>query len=165
MVLRIVKFLWSLKCRCHSNLIYRKYIFNLKSSYLFKIILNLNLLSLIYIYITIFKQITHMKFWSHGPLTIVLNNCDYNIDQNNCDYDFCHNWAALAPWLPLSGWNPWTHCQTLHWCSGSWVPPGARQCPESMQAVPGGFKSGPAPGMGRGGLSPPKWLSCPPNQN
>ncbi|KAK3556137.1 hypothetical protein QTP70_005621 [Hemibagrus guttatus] len=33
-------------------------------------------------------------------------------------------------------------CQTLCWCSGSWVPPGARQCPascgESMQAVPGG---------------------------
>ncbi len=26
-------------------------------------------------------------------------------------------------------------------------------------------KSGPALGMGRGGLSPPKRLSCPPNQN
>ncbi len=27
------------------------------------------------------------------------------------------------------------------------------------------FKPGPAPGMGRGGLSPPKCQSCPPNQN
>ncbi|MCJ8739449.1 hypothetical protein PDJAM_G00047280 [Pangasius djambal] len=24
-----------------------------------------------------------------------------------------------------------THCQTLRWCSGSWVPPGAQQCPPS----------------------------------
>ncbi len=27
-------------------------------------------------------------FWSYGPLIIVLNNRDYNIDQNNRDYDF-----------------------------------------------------------------------------
>ncbi len=27
------------------------------------------------------------------------------------------------------------------------------------------YVSGPALGMGRGGLSPPKHLSCPPNQN
>lgn len=26
----------------------------------------------------------------------------------------------------VSGWNPWTHRQTLRWCSGSWVPPGAQ---------------------------------------
>ncbi len=45
----------------------------------------------------------------------------------------------MAPCLPLG----MTHCQTLRWCSGSWVPPGARQClalcGESMQAVPGGW--------------------------
>ncbi len=35
-------------------------------------------------------------FWLYGPLIIVLNNRDYNIDQNNRDYDFCHNRAALA---------------------------------------------------------------------
>ncbi len=35
------------------------------------------------------------KKWSYGPLIIVLNNRDYNIDQNNRDYDFCHNQAAL----------------------------------------------------------------------
>ncbi len=34
-------------------------------------------------------------FWLYGPLIIVLNNRDYNIDQNNRDYDFCHNRAAL----------------------------------------------------------------------
>ncbi len=32
----------------------------------------------------------------YGPLIIVLNNRDYNIDQNNRDYDFCHNRAALV---------------------------------------------------------------------
>ncbi len=45
----------------------------------------------------------------------------------------------------VSGWNPWTHCQTLRWCSGSWVPPGARQCPascaKSMLGVPGGRRN------------------------
>ncbi len=30
MVLRIVTFSWSLKCRCHSNLIYRNYIFDIR---------------------------------------------------------------------------------------------------------------------------------------
>ncbi len=35
-------------------------------------------------------------FWLYGPLIIVLNNRDYNIDQNNRDYDFCHNRAALV---------------------------------------------------------------------
>ncbi len=34
-------------------------------------------------------------FWLYGPLIIVLNNRDYNIDQKNRDYDFCHNRAAL----------------------------------------------------------------------
>ncbi len=53
------------------------------------------------IYITIFKYIFHIKFWSHGPLIIVFNNRDYNISQSNFDYsvelndDFCHNQAAL----------------------------------------------------------------------
>ncbi len=34
-----------------------------------------------------------MRFSSYGPLIIVLNNNDYNIDQNNRDYDFVHNQA------------------------------------------------------------------------
>ncbi len=37
--------------------------------------------------------------------------------------------------------------------------------PSSSDLRPGGLPAGPALGMGRGGLSPPKRLSCPPNQN
>lgn len=44
----------------------------------------------------------------------------------------------------VSGWNPWTERQTLHWCSGFWVTPDAQQwpalCGGSMQAVPGGIR-------------------------
>ncbi len=42
------------------------------------------------------NQILKKMFWLYGPLIIVLNNLDYNIDQNNRDYDFCHNQAALV---------------------------------------------------------------------
>ena len=45
----------------------------------------------------------------------------------------------------VPGLNPQTHCQTLRWCSGPWVPPGAGQCPascrQSMQSVPGWWKA------------------------
>lgn len=36
--------------------------------------------------------------------------------------------------------NPWSNCQTHHWCSGSWPPPCAQEypvsCDESMQQLP-----------------------------
>ncbi len=48
----------------------------------------------------------------------------------------------------VSGWNPWTHCQTLRWCSGSSVLPGACfmwwnmfHVVKTLQAVPGGWRN------------------------
>lgn len=42
-------------------------------------------------------------------------------------------------------WNPRSHCQTLCWCSGCWIPPGALQCQapcaKSMRAFPGQWRN------------------------
>lgn len=35
---------------------------------------------------------------------------------------------VVSVYWEVLGWNPWYNCQTLHWCSESWVPPGGQQC-------------------------------------
>ncbi len=53
-------------------------------------------------------------FWLYGPLIIVLNHCDYNIDQDNRDYDFCQNRAALITIIECT-YILWQHEWERYW--------------------------------------------------